>query len=66
MLVRISFEIFSSTEAQDKYLREAMERMVTGQYTESDLYLVAQTYKARVGYEHLSIRRVEIEDLTQL
>ena len=67
MKAKVTLTMVVETEEQDKFLRAAMERMVTGEYPASfeevatvmarqDAELVLRTFKARFGIEHLGVR----------
>ena len=71
MKAKVTLTMVVETEEQDKFLRAAMERMVTGEYLTSleeiatvmmrqDVELVLSTFKARFGIEHLGVRQVGI------
>ncbi len=63
MIVKVSFEVLAETEAQDRYLRVAMERMATGQHSYDDIRLVTQTYKARINASNLRVQTVQFDDI---
>ena len=66
MNVKVSFEILTETRANDKFLREALERMADEQQSESDLRLVSQTFKARMGPAHVHVRRVNFAEVADV
>ena len=61
MIVKVSFEMLTETRANDEFLCEALERMVTEQFSESDLRLVTQTFKARMGPSHVQVQEVTLD-----
>ena len=58
MRVVIDMGIVCDTEDQDKYLREAIERIVNEKHTDSDLELVCKTFKSRYDAHNMLVAKV--------
>ena len=68
MKAKVTLTMVVETGEQDKFLRAAMERLITGEYltisedvrfvmARQDAELVLRTFKARFGIEHLGVRQ---------
>ncbi len=55
MLTMIVFSGYVDTERQDRFLKEAIERMMDGSFTPKDVALVSQTFKARFDSRNMGV-----------
>jgi len=55
MKVKVTVEVISDTECQDKFLRLALERLAWGKGDDSDRVLVLATLKARALPPNLTV-----------